>query len=133
MATIFSKIISGEIPSYKVAENEDFIAFLDINPVAKGHTLVVPKVEIDYIFDHEDELLEKLIVFSKQVAKAMDKVFDANRIGLSVIGLEVPHTHVHLIPINSIADMTFTNARPNFTKEEMEDIANQIADKLSTN
>ena len=133
MATIFSKIISGEIPSYKVAENEDFIAFLDINPVAKGHTLVVPKVEIDYIFDHKDELLEKLIVFSKQIAKAMDKVFDANRIGLSVIGLEVPHTHVHLIPINSIADMTFTNARPNFTKEEMEDIANQIADKLSTN
>ena len=133
MGTIFSKIISGEIPSYKVAENEDFIAFLDINPVAKGHTLVVPKVEIDYIFDHEDELLEKLIVFSKQVAKAMDKVFDANRIGLSVIGLEVPHTHVHLIPINSIADMTFTNARPNFTNEEMEDIANQIADKLSTN
>ena len=133
MATIFSKIISGEIPSYKVAENEDFIAFLDINPVAKGHTLVVPKVEIDYIFDHEDELLEKLIVFSKQVAKAMDKVFDANRIGLSVIGLEVPHTHVHLIPINSIADMTFTNARPNFTNEEMEDIANQIADKLSMN
>ena len=127
MATIFTRIINGEIPCYKVAENEHFFAFLDIQPVAKGHTLVVPKKEVDYIFDHDDETLQNLIVFAKRVAKAMDKVFHANRIGLSVIGLEVPHTHIHLIPINSIGDMTFTNERPEFSEEEMAEIAEAIA------
>lgn len=131
MATIFKRIIEGEIPCYKIAENDDFIAFLDIQPVAKGHTLVVPKLEIDYIFDHEDELLQKLIVFAKRIALAMDKVFDADRIGVSVIGLEVPHTHVHLIPINSIGDMTFTNQRPKFTDEQMKEIAQLISEHLS--
>lgn len=132
MATIFTKIINGEIPCYKVAENDDFIAFLDIEPVTKGHTLVVPKVEVDYIFDLEDDQLQALMLFSKRVAKAMDKVFpEANRIGVSVIGLEVPHTHVHLMPINSIGDMTFTNQRANFSQEEMQSIAKQIAEQVN--
>lgn len=132
MATIFTKIINGEIPCYKVAENNDFIAFLDIEPVTKGHTLVVPKVEVDYIFDLEDDQLQALMLFSKRVAKAMDKVFpEANRIGVSVIGLEVPHTHVHLMPINSIGDMTFTNQRANFSQEEMQSIAKQIAEQVN--
>ena len=132
MATIFTKIINGEIPCYKVAENNDFIAFLDIEPVTKGHTLVVPKVEVDYIFDLEDDQLQALMLFSKRVAKAMDKVFpEANRIGVSVIGLEVPHTHVHLMPINSIGDMNLTNQRANFSQEEMQSIAKQIAEQVN--
>lgn len=130
MATIFSKIINGEIPSYKVAENDSFIAFLDIQPLVQGHTLVVPKKEIDYIFDHDDETLRELMVFSKKVAKAMDQVFDCERIGVTVIGLEVPHTHIHLIPINSIYDMDFSKQRPKFSPEEMTATAKLISDKI---
>ena len=108
MSSIFSKIISGEIPSYKIAENEKFFAFLDIMPLAVGHTLVVPKKEIDYIFDLPENLLAEMMVFSKYVAKKIEKSIECDRIGVSVIGLEVPHAHIHLIPINSIADMDFS-------------------------
>ena len=131
MATIFTRIINGEIPCYKVAETDDFIAFLDIDPVTKGHTLVVPKKEVDYIFDNDDELLQQLIVFAKRVAKGMDKVFDCDRVGVSVIGLEVPHTHVHLMPINSLGDMSFTKKRVVVSKEEMEAIAQKIASEIT--
>ena len=99
MATIFSRIIAGEIPSYKVAEDDNFFAFLDINPLVKGHTLVVPKKEVDYLFDIDDALLEKMMVFSKRTAKAIEKVVKCQRVGLTVIGLEVPHAHIHLIPL----------------------------------
>lgn len=107
MSTIFSKIINGEIPCYKVAEDEFHLAFLDINPVAKGHTLVIPKKTVDYIFDLDDKDLAELMVFSKRVALAIRKVIDCKKVGISVIGLEVPHAHVHLIPINALHDMTF--------------------------
>lgn len=130
MATIFTKIINGEIPCYKIAENENFIAFLDIMPVSKGHTLVVPKKEVDYIFDNDDETLQQMIVFAKKIAKAMEQVIPCNRIGLSVIGLEVPHTHLHLIPISQLSDMDFTKERPTFSAEEMQTIAQQIQQKL---
>lgn len=130
MATIFTKIINGEIPSYKVAENDDFLAFLDIRPLKKGHTLVIPKQEVDYIFNLDDDTLEQLMVFSKRVAKGIEQVIDCDRIGVSVIGLEVPHAHVHLIPISSIGDMTFTGSRPNFSPQEMEETARQIASKI---
>lgn len=126
MSTIFSKIINGEIPSYKIAENDFCYAFLDINPLKKGHTLVVPKVETDYIFDLEDNSLSELILFSKQIAKKMDKVFDCNRIGVSVIGLEVPHAHVHLIPINGINDMDFSKPKLQLSETEMSEIAKRI-------
>lgn len=129
MASIFTKIINSEIPCYKVAENEEFIAFLDIEPVSKGHTLVVPKVEIDYIFDLDDDLLARMITFSKTVAKKMDKVFDCNRIGVSIVGLEVPHAHIHLIPINSITDMDFAKKRKSYSNAEMESIAESISNQ----
>lgn len=131
MASIFSKIIQGEIPCYKIAENQDFIAFLDIQPLTLGHTLVVPKQEIDYIFDLNDNVLKELMVFSKHIAQAMDKVIDCNRIGVSVIGLEVPHTHVHLIPISSLADMDFTKTRPTYTAEQMQEICNKIGNEYN--
>jgi len=105
--TIFSKIISGEIPAFKIAENEKFLAFLDINPLAIGHTLVIPKIEVDYIFDIDDELLSEMMIFSKSVARLLKTKIACERIGVSVIGLEVPHAHIHLIPINSIGDMNF--------------------------
>lgn len=126
MATIFTKIINGEIPCFRVAENEEFLAFLDINPLVKGHTLVIPKVETDYLFDLDDDSLGRMMVFSKQVAKKMDKVFDCARIGVTVIGLEVPHAHIHLIPINGIADMDFSKPKLSFTPTEMENIAKRI-------
>lgn len=126
MATIFSKIINGEIPSYKVGENESCYAFLDIQPVTRGHVLVVPKVEVDYIFDLEDEKLAELMIFAKSIAKKMDKVFDCERIGISVIGLEVPHTHIHLMPINGITDMDFSKDKLSFPEDEMEKIAKAI-------
>lgn len=126
MSTIFSKIISGQIPSYKIEENEFCYAFLDINPIKKGHTLVVPKIETDYIFDLKDDYLTELMLFSKQIALKMDKVFDCSRIGVSVIGLEVPHAHVHLIPINGIHDMDFSNPKLKFSDQEMNDIAKSI-------
>ncbi|UPT67065.1 MAG: HIT family protein [Sphingobacteriales bacterium JAD_PAG50586_3] len=125
--TIFSKIISGEIPCYKVAEDDNFLAFLDINPVAKGHTLVVPKKEVDYIYNLDDETLAALMLFSKKVAKAIEKVVPCNRIGISVIGLEVPHAHMHLIPINTLDDMNFSKPRVTVAPDEYVSLAAQIA------
>ena len=123
MSSIFSKIISGEIPSYKIAENEKFFAFLDIMPLAVGHTLVVPKKEIDYIFDLPENLLAEMMVFSKYVAKKIEKSIECDRIGVSVIGLEVPHAHIHLIPINSIADMDFSKEKLKLSHEEFIKVA----------
>lgn len=126
MSSIFTKIVNGEIPCYKVDENKDFLAFLDIQPIIKGHTLVIPKKEIDYIFDIDDKLLADYILFAKSVAKKMDKVFDCNRIGMIVVGLEVPHAHIHLMPINSITDMDFNKPKLSLSPEEMTEIAQSI-------
>ncbi len=131
MPTIFSKIIAGEIPCYKLAENERFLAFLDVNPVAKGHALVIPKTEIDYIFDMEDQDLSDLHVFSKQVAKAIQSVVPCKKIGVAIVGLEVPHAHVHLIPMNTIGDMNFTGERVKLTSDEFQQLANLISAKLT--
>ncbi len=130
MASIFSKIIAGEIPCYKIAENDNYIAFLDIFPLKKGHTLVVPKKEVDYIFDLDNETLNGLMTFSKQVAAAIKTAIPCNRIGVSVIGLEVPHAHVHLIPINTENDMNFRNEKLKLSKEEFESIASAIRTAL---
>jgi len=127
MATIFSKIIKGEIPCYKIAENDKFFAFLDINPLAKGHTLVVPKQEIDYIFDIDDDLIKEYMVFAKRVARAIKKAIPCQKIGVTVIGLEVPHAHIHLVPIESIYDMDFKRNKLQLTKTEFEDIASRIS------
>ena len=127
--SIFTKIINGEIPCYKVAENKDFIAFLDINPNAKGHTLVVPKKEENKIFDLSKEAYLSLLDFSYQVAKALEKAVPCNRVGLSVIGLEVPHVHVHLIPINNMADMQFMK-KEKLTNDEFVALADNIAEKF---
>lgn len=126
MSSIFTKIVNGEIPCYKVDENEHFLAFLDIQPIIKGHTLVIPKKEINYIFDIDDKLLADYILFAKSVAKKMDKVFDCNRIGMTVVGLEVPHAHIHLMPINSITDMDFNKPKLSLSPEEMTEIAQSI-------
>src|SRR6266566_2971716 len=123
MPSLFSRIVSGEIPSYKVAENSSCFAFLDISPLAKGHTLVVPKKEIDYLFDIEDDLYKELWHFSKKVAAAIEKAVPCKRIGVAVIGLEVPHAHIHLIPMNSVSDMNFARPKLSFSKEEMEETA----------
>lgn len=125
MATIFTKIIKGEIPCYKIAEDENFFAFLDINPVQKGHTLVVPKIEDDYIFHLDDQTLAGLMIFSKKVAKAVEKAVPCKRISVAVIGLEVPHTHVHLIPISQESDLNFAK-KQQLAPEEMEKIAESI-------
>jgi histidine triad (HIT) family protein len=122
MASIFSKIIAGEIPCYKVQENERFLAFLDIQPLRKGHVLVIPKVEVDNIFDIEDELLGDMMIFSKSVANRIQQNFDCKKVGVTVIGLEVPHAHIHLIPINSVADMDFSQAKLSLTAEELSEI-----------
>ena len=127
MATLFTRIINGEIPCYKIAENELFIAFLDILPVAKGHALVVPKKEIDYIFDLPDEELQSLNIFAKEVARKIQAVIPCKKIGISVIGLEVPHAHMHLIPINNIHDMNFEKERLKFTSEEYTELAQKIS------
>ena len=126
MASIFSKIITGEIPAYKIAEDEDFLAFLDIMPLAKGHTLVIPKIEVDYIFDIDDDLLGRMNVFAKMVAKKIEKAIPCERIGVSVIGLEVPHAHIHLIPINSVEDMNFARPKLKLEKDEMQEIMAKI-------
>lgn len=126
MASIFTKIINREIPAHIVAENDQFFAFLDISPLQKGHTLVIPKKEVDYIFDVEDELLGEMIVFSKQVAKKIKKVFPCDRIGITVIGLEVPHAHIHLVPISQMADMNFAKEKITLSQEELADIAKAI-------
>ena len=131
--TIFTRIINGEIPSYKVAENEHFYAFLDINPLQKGHTLIVPKLsepEADYIFDLEDELLSEMLVFSKQVARGIKGAIACKRVGVAVIGLEVPHVHMHLIPISKEGDMSFANPKMTLPAEEMAMIANSIAEAM---
>ncbi|MBV5283784.1 MAG: HIT family protein [Paludibacter sp.] len=130
MATIFSRIIAGEIPCYKIAEDDNFFAFLDINPMAKGHTLVVPKVEEDYIFNLDDKTVSDMMLFSKKVAKAIEKSVTCLRIGVAVIGLEVPHAHIHLIPINKEADMNFKNPKLKLTPEEMAEITNNIKQNL---
>jgi histidine triad (HIT) family protein len=127
MATLFTRIIHGEIPCYKIAENELFIAFLDILPVAKGHTLVVPKKEIDYIFDLPNEELQALNLFAKEVARKIQAVIPCKKIGVSVIGLEVPHAHMHLIPINHIHDMNFEKERLKFTTEEYTELCEAIS------
>ena len=127
MATLFTRIINGDIPCYKIAENELFIAFLDILPVAKGHALIVPKKEIDYIFDLPDEELQALNLFAKEVARKIKVVIPCKKIGVSVIGLEVPHAHMHLIPINNIHDMNFEKERLKFTPEEYTELAQKIS------
>jgi len=127
MATLFTRIINGEIPCYKIAENDLFIAFLDILPVAKGHTLVVPKKEIDYIFDLPEEDLQALNIFAKEVARKIQVVIPCKKIGVSVIGLEVPHAHMHLIPINHIHDMNFEKERLKFTTEEYTELCEAIS------
>lgn len=126
MATIFSKIISGEIPAHKIAENDDFLAFLDIMPLRKGHALVIPKKETDYIFDMEDSELAAMMVFAKSVSHKIKKVFPCRKIGVTVIGLEVPHAHIHLIPINGIADMNFAQEKLTLSQEELAQIAQDI-------
>jgi len=126
MPSIFSRIINGEIPAWKVAESERFLAFLDVNPLAKGHTLIVPKIETDYFFDLSDEEITSIMLFSKKVATAMRSTLPCLRIGMSVIGLEVPHAHVHLVPLNNMGDINFSNSRLNLSAEEMEAIAASI-------
>ena len=128
--TIFSKIIAGEIPSYKIAENDKFIAFLDIMPLRKGHTLVVPKIEVDKLFDVPDEYLAEMLLFAKPVAKAIEKSFDCNRCGISVIGIEVPHAHMHLIPISNANDINFVQEKLQFSPEEMKEIQETIVENL---
>ena len=130
MASIFSQIVAGTIPCHKVAENDDFLAFLDVQPVAKGHTLVIPKKEIDYIFDIDSELYNELWQFARKVAVGLRQAVPCQRIGVSVIGLEVPHAHIHLLPLNSVQDTVFTNPRLHFSKEEMEALAIHIASFL---
>ena len=130
MGSIFSKIISGDVPAYKVFENENFLAFLDIFPLAKGHVLVIPKKETDYLFDiFSDEYLE-LWKFVQQVAKAMDMVIDCKRIGVAVIGLEVPHAHIHLVPLNNVSDINFERPKLSLSKEEMYEVAQKIRKAL---
>jgi histidine triad (HIT) family protein len=128
--TIFSKIISGQIPSYKIAENDKFFAFLDIFPLRKGHTLVVPKTETDKFFDLSTEYLSELLVFAQPIAKAIEKSFDCNRCGLSVVGLEVPHAHLHLIPINNANDLNFNQPKLKLSEGEMKEVQQKIISNL---
>jgi histidine triad (HIT) family protein len=131
MSTIFTKIINGEIPSYKIAEDDRYFAFLDIRPLRKGHTLVIPKREVDYIFDLENEELGGLMAFAKRVAMAIEKVVPCERIGMSVIGLEVPHAHVHLVPIRSVADMNFGSGHQELDPDEMAELASDIRQAMA--
>ena len=126
MSTIFTKIVNGEIPCHKIAEDDTYFAFLDINPLAMGHTLVIPKAEVDYIFDLEDDVLAGLNLFAKRVAKAIEKSVECKRIGVAVIGLEVPHTHVHLVPLNAIGDLDFSNPKLSPSQEELAEVAEKI-------
>ena len=130
MATIFTKIIRGEIPCYKIAEDDRYFAFLDINPLKAGHTLVVPKKETDYLFDLEDDYLAGLILFSKKVASAIKSTIPCNRIGLAVLGLEVPHAHIHLVPMDTMDDVNFKNPKLKFSQEEFSEIAAKISLKV---
>ena len=130
MATIFTKIVKGEIPSYRIYEDDQFYAFLDINPLAKGHTLLIPKKEIDYLFDIEDVLLSEMIVVAKKIAQAIEKAITCNRVGLMVIGMEVPHAHIHLIPILQEGDMNLSNERVDLSEDQFEYIAKKISSFL---
>lgn len=130
MATIFTKIINGEIPCYKVAEDDKYFAFLDINPLKAGHTLVVPKQENDYVFDLSDESVSGLMLFSKKVAGAIKSVFPCNRIAVAILGLEVPHTHVHLIPMDTMEDINFKNPKLKFSADEFKEMASKIQGKI---
>lgn len=127
MPSIFAKIVAGEIPCYKVAENDEFLAFLDIFPLAKGHSLVIPKLETDYIFDIDSDAYSRLWLFAKKVAQAQKKVISCERIGVAVIGLEVPHAHIHLVPINGVNDIDFSKPKLSFSKQEMNQIAIDIS------
>jgi histidine triad (HIT) family protein len=127
MATIFTKIINGDIPCYKVAEDENYFAFLDINPLRAGHTLIVPKKETDYIFDLDDDQLTGIVLFSKKVAAAIKAAFPCNRIGVAILGLEVPHVHIHLVPMDSMEDVNFKNPKLKFSPEEFREIAERIS------
>ena len=129
--SIFTKIVNGEIPAYKIAEDDRYLAFLDVFPTTKGHTLVIPKQQIDYLFDLDDELYLGLMAFAKKVAAAVEKVVPCKRIGVAVVGLEVPHAHVHLIPLNKMADMNFAN-KQKFSKEEFEEVAEKIRQVYET-
>lgn len=124
--TIFSKIIKGDIPAYKIAEDEKFIAFLDIQPLVPGHVLVVPKIEVDKFFDVPDDYLSELLVFAKPIAHAIEKAFNCNRCGISVVGLEVPHAHMHLVPINSASDLNFTKSKKNTSPEALKAVQEKI-------
>jgi len=126
MASIFTKIINGQIPSYKIAEDDNYYAFLDINPLKKGHTLVVPKVEVDYLFDLDDQLLAGMTVFAKKVARAIDQAIECKRVGVVVLGMEVPHAHIHLIPLNKEIDASFTQPKLTLSEEEFKEIAEKI-------
>jgi histidine triad (HIT) family protein len=130
MATIFSKIIKGEIPCYKIAENDDYFAFLDINPLRAGHTLVVPKRETDYIFDLEDHYLSGMVIFSKKIAVAIKNVIPCNRIGVAILGLEVPHAHIHLVPMDTMEDINFKNPKLKFSPQEFSEIAAKISRRV---
>ncbi len=131
MASIFTKIIQGDIPSYKIAEDDRFFAFLDINPLAKGHTLVVPKVETDYIFDLDEELLGDMMKFAKKVALAIDETMECKRVGIAVLGLEVPHAHIHLCPINDLYDIEFSKPKLKLSEEEFKTIAESISSAVN--
>lgn len=130
MATIFSKIVSGQIPAYKIAEDDRFYAFLDINPLAEGHTLVIPKQEVDYLFDIDDETLAGLTLFSKRVAKAIARAIPCKRVGVAVLGLEVPHAHIHLVPLNRESDFDFHKPKLQLTQERFVKIASAIAQEF---
>jgi histidine triad (HIT) family protein len=128
VATIFTKIVNGEIPAYKVAENDQFLAFLDLSPLQYGHTLVIPKLEVDYLFDMEDMLLGEMMIFAKQVAIKIKKAYPCKKIGVTVIGLEVPHAHIHLVPINAMMDMNFSSQKLMLTPNQLQEIAEKIKD-----
>lgn len=130
MSSIFTKIINREIPAYIIAENKSFISFLDINPLTIGHSLAIPKVEIDYIYDLDDNVLSELHLFSKKVAKGIEETVTCERIGITVMGLEVPHAHIHLIPINSMDDMNFSKTRFDLSQKEMKDLATKISQNI---
>lgn len=127
MASIFTRIVNGEIPCYKVAETDDFLAFLDVNPIAKGHVLCIPKKEVDYIFDLDDELFQGLHLFAKKVANGLKKVCPCIKVGVAVVGIDVPHAHIHLVPLNAVGDLDFSKPRVELTPEEMKSLAESIA------
>lgn len=128
--TVFSKIVAGEIPCYKVAEDENFLAFLDINPLVEGHTLVIPKKEVDYIFDLDTDTYSGLMAFARKVAKAIKSTIDCKRVGVAVLGMEVPHAHIHLVPLRKESDLNFSNPKIELTKDEMNEIADKISRKV---